>query len=190
VHPQKYLRNNTCKKGDVIILTKPLGVGLITASYRLGEVSETDYRIALKSMQVLNKYAFEAASKHTLHAGTDVTGFGFLGHLNEMVSNDYSIVVESKAVKYISGARRLAEEFLITGGAQKNRNFLDGKIRFENVPMPLQEILLDPQTSGGMLLSVPAKEANALMRELKDLETESCIVGEVQERKDKNIIIC
>jgi len=189
VHPQKYLRNNTCKKGDVIILTKPLGVGLIAASYRLGEIGEADYKKALISMQALNKYAFEAASKYTLHAGTDVTGFGFLGHLNEMVDKDYSIVVESKGVKYIPGAWKLAEEFLITGGGQKNRNFLDGKIRFENVPLPLQEIMLDPQTSGGMLLSVPANEANALMNELKDLETESCVVGEVQERKEKNIII-
>ena len=190
VHPKKYLRNNTCKKGDVIILTKPLGVGMISASYRLGEVSEADYNLATRSMETLNKYAFETASKHTLNAGTDVTGFGFLGHLNEMVDKDYSIVVESKAVKYILGAMRLAEEFLVTGGGQKNRNFLCGKVEFKNsVSAAMQEIMLDPQTSGGLLLSMPAKEAKQLMKELDNLEMKSCVVGEVQDRKEKNIIV-
>lgn len=189
VHPDKYLRNNTCKKGDVIILTKPLGVGMIMASYRYGEVAEEDYQQALKSMQTLNKYAFEAASKFHLHAGTDVTGFGFLGHLNEMTNDDYTIAVESKGVKYIPGALKLAQEFLTTGGGQKNRNFLKGKVRFQNVPDAMQEVLLDPQTSGGMLLSVPANEAKELMKELNDLELPSCIIGEVQERQDANIIV-
>lgn len=189
VHPQKYLRNNACHKGDIIILTKPLGVGMITASYRFGEVAEEDYRAALLSMQTLNKYAFEIANKYDLHAGTDVTGFGFLGHLNEMVNDDYSIIVESKGVNYIRGAMRLAEEFLITGGAQKNRNFLKDKVLLKNVPAPMQEILFDPQTSGGLLLSVPQKDVKNLLYELAGLELASCIIGEVQERKEKNIIV-
>lgn len=189
VHPDKYLRNNTCKKGDVIILTKPVGVGMITASYKFGEVAEEDFQAALKSMQTLNKYAFEAASKYDLHAGTDVTGFGFLGHLNEMVDDGYSIAVESKDVKYIPGAKHLAEEFLTTGGGQKNRNFLKDKVKFINVPDYMQEILLDPQTSGGMLLSVSPKDAKELMKELDDLELRSSIVGEVQDRKDANVIV-
>lgn len=189
VHPDKYMRNNTCKIGDVIILTKPLGVGMVTAAYKYGEVAEEDYQMALKSMQTLNKYAFEAASKFRLHAGTDVTGFGFLGHLNEMTTDKYTIAVESGAVKYIPGAHRLAEEFLTTGGGQKNRKFLTDKVRFENVSAPMQEILLDPQTSGGMLLSVPKEDAAELMKILGDLEMPSCVVGEVQPRKDANIIV-
>ena len=189
VHPNKYLRNNTCKKGDVIILSKPLGVGMVTASYRFGEVSNSDYDLALKSMQTLNKYAFEAANHYDLHAGTDVTGFGFLGHLNEMVNDSYTIAVDSKNVKYIPGAMHLAEEFLITGGGQKNRKFLFDKVQFENISLPMQEILFDPQTSGGLLLSVPAKDVNGLMSELNDLEMPSCVVGEVRDRKKTNIIV-
>ena len=190
VHPDKYLRNNTCKKGDIIILTKPLGVGMVTASYRFGEVAESDYQMALKSMQTLNKYSFDVVRKYRLNAGTDVTGFGFLGHLNEMTDDSYTIAVNSDAVKYIPGAYRLAEEFLTTGGAQKNRNFLGDKIRFESgVSRPMQEILLDPQTSGGMLYSVAPEDVNDVMKELNDLEMPSCVVGEVQERQDKNIII-
>jgi len=190
VNPRNYLRNNTCQKGDLIILTKPVGVGMVTASYRLGQASEEDFQAAMKSMQTLNKYAFERASKYNLHAGTDVTGFGFLGHLNEMVDSTYSIVVNSGDVKYIPGAYKLAEEFLITGGGQKNRNFLTGKVRFEkSVSAPMQEILFDPQTSGGMLLSVSPQDAKNLMKELDELELRACIVGEVQERKDTNIVI-
>jgi selenide,water dikinase len=190
VHPDKYLRNNTCKNGDVLILTKPLGTGMVTAAYGFGEVDEGDYQEAVLSMQMLNKYAFEAASKYRLHAGTDVTGFGFLGHLNEMVTKDCTIAVESNNVRYIKGAMRLAEEFLITAGAQKNRNFVQDKVKFMGtVSAAMQEILLDPQTSGGLLLSVDASDASALMRELDDMEVKSCVVGEVQTRKDKNIII-
>ena len=189
VHPNKYLRNNTCKKGDLIVLTKPLGVGMIMASYRYGEVAEDDYQTALKSMQTLNKYAFEAASKFDLHAGTDVTGFGFLGHLNEMVDDGYSIAVNGSDVKYIKGAMHLAEEFLTTGGGQKNRNFLGDKVKFNNVSRPVQEILLDPQTSGGLLLSLPPKDAKELMKVLADFEMPSCIIGEVTDRKESNIIV-
>lgn len=189
VHPEKYMRNNTCKIGDKIILTKPLGVGMITASYRFGEVDETDFKAAILSMQTLNRYAHEIASKFDIHAGTDVTGFGFLGHLNEMVDKDYSIAVESKSVKYIPGSMRLAEEFLITGGGQKNRNFLKDKVAFNNIANPMQEILFDPQTSGGLLLSVSPKDVKELMNRLADLELASCIVGEVQKRQEKNIIV-
>lgn len=189
VHPQKFLRNNTCQIGDKIILTKPLGVGMINASNRFGLVDKEDYDAALKSMQTLNKYAFEIASRRSIHACTDVTGFGFLGHLNEMVQSHYTIAVDGKRVKYIKGALHLAEEMLITGGGQKNRNFLKDKVRFEGVCGAMQEILFDPQTSGGLLLSVSPKDAQALLDELGCLELESSLVAEVRERGDANIVV-
>ena len=189
VHPQKYLRNNTCKKGDVIILTKPLGVGLIAASYRLGEIGEADYKKALISMQALNKYAFEAASKYTLHAGTDVTGFGFLGHLNEMVTPEYSIIVDSGKVLYIQEAKKLAAEYLITGGGIKNRQFLEDKVDLRGLSMPMEEILFDPQTSGGLLLSVHKDDAEELLSELGEQGHSCCMAAEVVPREKSNIII-
>lgn len=190
VDPRRYKCNNTGHKGDLIILTKPVGVGMVTASYRLGQATEEDFQAAMKSMQTLNKYALERANKYELHAVTDVTGFGFLGHLNEMTDRNSTIAVNSSQVKYIPGAMKLAEEFLITGGGQKNRNFLKDKVRFEStVTGAMQEILFDPQTSGGLLLSVSPKDAPELMKELDDLELRSSIVGEVQERKDANIIV-
>ena len=101
VHPDRILRNNTCQIGDKVILTKPLGVGMITTAYKHGQVSEASYLEAVTSMETLNKYTMEAARPFPVNACTDVTGFGFLGHLNEMVTPVYSIRVEAGKVPHI-----------------------------------------------------------------------------------------
>lgn len=189
VNPDKIFHNNKCKIGDKIILTKMLGVGIICSAYNAGEASEESYQKAIECMTTLNKYAFEIASKYCINACTDVTGFGFLGHLNEMVTEEYSIEVNSKKVPYIDEALKLAEEFLITAGGQKNRTFLEDKIQFNNIPNALQEILFDPQTSGGLLLSVSEKDANKLMKELKKLGLPCEIAAEVIKRGKQNIIV-
>lgn len=189
VHPDKIMRNNRCRVGDQIILTKPLGVGMVTTSYKAGAASEESYRAAVKSMETLNKYAFEIARQYRLHSCTDVTGFGFLGHLNEMVTQEYTIAVDSKSVGYIPQALHLAEEFLITGGGQKNRDFLQNKVRFQGVSQPMEEILFDPQTSGGLLLCVSPQDARELLRALESLELPSCLVAEVRDRADCNVVV-
>ncbi len=189
VHPDRIMRNNDCQIGDRIILTKPLGVGMVTASYKAGEASQESYEQAIKGMQTLNKYAFEIAAQYRIHSCTDVTGFGFLGHLNEMVNDSYSIRVDSANVLYIPEAWRLASEFLLTGGGQNNRTFLHNKVEFRNVPLPMQEILFDPQTSGGLLLSVHPDDADALMAKLGTPDIPCCTVGEVTEREKHNIIV-
>lgn len=189
VHPDRIWQNNRCEIGDRILLTKPLGVGMVTTSYKVGEASEESYRQAVAGMQTLNRHAADIARKYRLHSCTDVTGFGFLGHLNEMVSPGYSIRVEAAKVRYIEEAWRLAEEFLITGGGTKNRRYLKDKVSMEGLAVPMQEILLDPQTSGGLLLSVHPDDADALLDELAELATPSCIVGEVVPRAQCNIIV-
>ena len=189
VHPKKIMYNNRCKINDRIILTKPLGVGLVTTSYKAGLVAEDSYLQAVKSMEHLNKYAFEIAKNFRIHSMTDVTGFGFLGHLNEMVTAEYSILVETENVLYIKEAKRLAEEFLITGGGIKNRMYLKEFVDFQNVCMPMEEILLDPQTSGGLLISVHKDDADALLEALGKQDPKCCMVGEVIPRTEKNIIV-
>ena len=189
VHPEKIMFNNRCRIGDRLILTKPLGVGLVTTSHKAGEASEASYLQAVDSMRKLNKYAFEIAGRYRIHSCTDVTGFGFLGHLNEMVAPGYSIQVDSSRVLYIKEAERLAAEYLITGGGAKNRNFLRDKVSWSGLSMPLEEILLDPQTSGGLLISVHPDDADALLADLAALEPPSCLVGEVIPRQDRNIIV-
>jgi len=189
VHPDKIMYNNRCKIGDKIILTKPLGVGLVTTSYKAGIASEESYQKALASMEHLNKYAFEIAREFQIHSMTDVTGFGFLGHLNEMITPEYSIHVKSESVLYIEDAKRLAEEFLITGGGTKNRLYLKDFVDFQNVSMPIEEILLDPQTSGGLLISVDKDDAQELLEALSTQDPKCCIVGEVVPRMEKNIVV-
>jgi selenide,water dikinase len=182
VHPKKITQHNNCRRGDRIILTKPLGVGLVTSAYRVGEASRESFDAAVNSMVTLNKYAFEIAKKYDISSVTDVTGFGFLGHLNEMVNENYAIQISSANVKFIPEAERIAREFLLTSAGQKNRNFLAGKIHFENVADYMQEILFDPQTSGGLLIAVSAEDTEPLFTELEKLPLASSIVGEVVPR--------
>jgi selenide,water dikinase len=189
VHPDKILYNNRCEIGDRIILTKPLGVGMVTTSYKAGEASEESYLQAIASMQRLNKFAMETAKKYRIHSCTDVTGFGFLGHLNEMVTPAYSIHAEAGSVPYIKEAERLASEYLTTGGGVKNRNFLQNKVSLQGLSMPMEEILFDPQTSGGLLISVHRDDAEALLAELSGPDPSSRIVAEVIPRADYNLII-
>jgi len=188
VHPDKIIRNNTCEIGDRIILTKPLGMGLVTTSYKAGEASEESYLQAVASMQMLNKHAMDIAKRFRIHACTDVTGFGFLGHLDEMITPKYSVRVSASAVPYIKEAERLAAEYLITGGGVKNRGYLREKVRFDGLTMAMEEILFDPQTSGGLLLSVHRNDADALLAALGASETRSSIVGEVVPRDDVDIV--
>ncbi len=189
VHPDRILYNNRCQIGDRIVLTKPLGVGMVTTSYKAGEASEESYLQAVSSMQTLNKYAFEIAGCYRVHSCTDVTGFGFLGHLNEMVTPAYSIQVQAGSVRYIPEAYRLAAEYLITGGGTKNRNFLRDKVSLQGLSMPMEEILFDPQTSGGLLISVDREDAGALLKELETLELPCCMVGEVIPRREHNVLV-
>lgn len=190
VHPKKILTNNACRLGDQIILTKPLGVGMITSAYKADVVSQESYDQAVQSMQTLNKYAIEAAKQYDIHSCTDVTGFGFLGHLNEMVRpKEYSIVVDAKAVPYIPEAKRLAEEFLLTSGGQKNREFLQDKVSFEGVSEAMEEILFDPQTSGGLLIAVSKEDAPHLLKDLEKLDQVSNIVAEVIPTEKTNVLV-
>jgi len=189
VHLDRIMYNNRCKIGDRIILTKPLGVGMVTTSFKAGAASEASYQQAVNSMQTLNKYAFETAKGYRVHSCTDVTGFGFLGHLNEMVTPEYSIHVEAGNVLYISEAERLAAEYLITGGGVKNRKFLQDKVDLQGLSMPTEEILFDPQTSGGLLLSVHKDDADELLAALGEQKQPCCMIGEVIPRKNSNIIV-
>lgn len=189
VHPLKILPNNNCKIGDKLILTKPLGVGIITTAHRVGEASEEAYNKAIKSMETLNKYAADKMKKYKVNACTDVTGFGFLGHLNEMIKDEYSIKVNGNTLPYIKEAYDYAKEFLITAGGQRNRRHLKDKVLFKDIEFALEEILFDPQTSGGLLISLSSDEADDLLKELQELDLKSEIVGDVIEKQEFNIII-
>lgn len=186
VHPQKIYANNTPQPGDKLVLTKKLGVGILCTANRVGETSRKAMAQAVASMTTLNKQAAQCCKKYDVHACTDVTGFGFLGHLHEMMDGHFSCAIESKAVPVFEEALRHADEFLLTAAAQRNRNHVSPYVRFENVPFAMEEVLFDPQTSGGLLIALPAEQAESLVR---DLGEPAAIVGTVVEKQETEITV-
>jgi len=189
VHPDKIMHNNRCRVGDAIVLTKPLGVGILAGGYNAGRVSDSGFAAAVDSMRALNQHAFALADKYALSSITDVTGFGFLGHLNEMVNCGYSILINSGNVGYFEEALALAAEERITGGGRRNREFLADKVALGNVAVPMQELLFDPQTSGGLLISLGTDDAKKLASELCAAGMQASVVAEVTARREKNIYV-
>ena len=190
VHPQKILTNLGCQPGDVLILTKPLGVGIVTTADRVGEASVEALELAIRSMTTLNKYAAEILRSYALHACTDVTGFGFLGHLHEMLNQEVTAIIESGTIPYIPEALAYAENFLITAAAQRNRNHLAAFVEFKpGVSFSMEELLFDPQTSGGLLVSLPAAYGEEVLTKLETLGLPCGIVGRIVEKAEKEIIV-
>ena len=154
---------------------------------RIQEASEEAMAQAIRSMTTLNKYASEVVRKYQVHGCTDVTGFGFLGHLLEMLGDAYSARVESSQVPYIPEAFDYAGEFYLTAAAQRNRNHVGEDVQFFEVPFEMEEILFDPQTSGGLLVSIEKSDAEQCLEELTALGLPCAIVGEVTEKREKKI---
>ena len=153
VNPKKLYANDAGQPGDRLILTKALGVGLICSANRVGEVTKEQMDRAVQSMTTLNKTAAEISRKYTVHACTDVTGFGFLGHLHEMMGRGLSCEIDVNHIPVLPGARESADAFLYTAAGQRNRNHVGAAVQFENVPFSMEEVLFDPQTSGGLLMA-------------------------------------
>jgi selenide,water dikinase len=179
VHPDHILQNNTGKPGDVLILTKRLGVGIICTANRVGQASPAAMEKAIASMTTLNKYAAQCWAGHQVHACTDVTGFGFLGHLHEMMNGALSCHVHSAQVPVFQEALDYADEFLLTAAGQRNRNFVGERVRFQGLPFAMEEVLFDPQTSGGLLAAVAAEDADTLVEQLRALGLPAAVVGEI-----------
>ena len=187
IDPNKIRPNDKCQKGDVLILTKPLGVGLVCSAARVNMCDNETMAEAVKSMTFLNKYAAKIADEFDVHACTDVTGFGLLGHLSEMTKGSFTAVIDSKNVPYIKNARKFAEEFLYTAAAQKNRNFVGDKVKFYIDDFAMEEILFDPQTSGGLLFAVSEKDSFNMLEKIKTLGMPCGIIGKIEEKEDFEI---
>ena len=187
VHPDHIYANNTPQTGDCLVLTKRLGVGILCTANRVGEASAEAMEAAITSMTTLNKYAAQCCRAYEVHACTDVTGFSFLGHLHEMMDGAHSCRIEAGAVPVFSEALRHADEFLLTAAGQRNRNHTGPFVRFENVPFAMEEVLFDPQTSGGLLVALPKEQAAALVEDLRRGGTPAAVVGEVTDSEDIEI---
>lgn len=189
IHPDRIYKNTGGAVGDRLILTKPLGIGIVTTAGRIGEASKEAMDQAIKSMITLNRYAAEIIRKYEIHACTDVTGFSFLGHLHEMLQDGHTAVIDSSAVPYIQEAYGYANEFFITAAAQRNRNFVESFVQFRKEDFAMEEILFDPQTSGGLLFAIAPDDAEAALEEIKALGMPCGIVGEITDRQECEIIV-
>ena len=189
VDPHHLYTNDAGQPGDKLILTKALGVGLICTANRVGEAAPEHLAGAIASMTTLNKTAAEISRKYMVHAATDVTGFSFLGHLHEMMGGKLSCVVDAKAVPVLPGAEQAADDCLYTAAGQRNRNHTGPFVRFEGVPFAMEEVLFDPQTSGGLLLAVAPAEAQALETELQAAGLPAKIVGEIRPKAEPEITV-
>ena len=185
LNPEKIYNNSSSKVGDKLILTKPLGVSLLSSARTVGECEDKYFEGAVESMRTLNKYACEILKKHKVNAMTDVTGFGLIGHLSEMVTD--TAVIYSKNLKILPGAKEAAEEFLFTAGGQRNRKSYGDLVDFEIDDFALEEVLFDPQTSGGLLAAV--EDGEKVLEELKLAGIPAAIVGEIIPAQDKKIIV-
>ena len=169
IHPDKIYRNVGVQEGDVLILTKPLGTGIITTALKKGKASQESVDEAVRSMTTLNATASKVMRNYAVHACSDVTGFGILGHGLGMASGSgVTLMIESAKLPLLDSAPRLAEKGYITGGCKRNREFLEEKISIEkSIREGLIEVALDPQTSGGLLIAVAKRHASQLVEELK-----------------------
>ncbi|WP_458408247.1 selenide, water dikinase SelD [Anaerotignum sp.] len=189
VHPDKIYANNMAETGDVLILTKKLGVGIICTANRIGEASQESMAEAVTSMTTLNKAAAEISKNYRVHACTDVTGFSFLGHLHEMLDGEHSCQVFAAQVPVMQNALQYADEFYLTAAAQKNRNHVEKYVQFENIPFAMEEVLFDPQTSGGLLLAVHPEDAENMLQEMQEAGLPAAIVGEITEKDEFEIYV-
>ena len=186
VHPQHILKNIGAQPGDVLVLTKALGVGVITTALKAALADDSARDAAYASMAALNAKAAQAVREVSrVHACTDVTGFGLMGHTGEMANGgNVTAVIESANVPLLPEVLSLAEIGILPEGMYRNRNFAEPfSESAPNVTRAMMDVLFDPQTSGGLLLAVAEKDAPALLAELTDKVPHAARIGYVTEKQ-------
>ena len=190
VHPNNILTNKNSKPGDILILTKPIGSGVINTAAK-GEVAEKIHiDKAINVMATLNKYAADKARKYNINACTDITGFGLVGHAFEMAeASNVSIHIKSQNIKFMEGAKEYAKMGFIPGGTYRNKKWVNHRYTSNIIDDYIVDLLFDPQTSGGLMYSMTEGEGHRLYDELTKIGIECSIMGYVTELKDKFIYI-
>jgi len=182
VDPRKMMSKGGLKYGDVLVLTKPLGFGVTTTALKREQADENDVLEAVNWMKQLNNKAGQLANEFELHAGTDITGFGFLGHAMEMAdASGVALKFDFKSIPLISCARKYAEQGCFAGGAFDNKGHFEAKVKFaDTIDEENQMLLFDPQTSGGLLLGIPSNKLNEFQARAEELEQKAWVIGEAQ----------
>lgn len=191
VHPDKVLTNSGAKPGDVLILTKPLGIGILTTAAKADLLEKEVLDRIYLQMATLNKTARDIMVKYPVHSCTDVTGFALLGHSYEMAQGSKcTIHLRTDQIPYHPEAYEFAEMGFIPAGAYRNRKYAEADVKvIGNVTRAMQDICYDPQTSGGLLMAIPSVYADACLKELKEQIPQADIIGFVTEQLDAAIYL-
>ena len=190
VHPQKLLRNSSARPGDVLILTKPLGVGILMTAAQVDLVAQPLLQQLYAQMAQLNKTARDVMVRYDVHSCTDVTGFGLLGHACEMADgSETTIHFDTSSIPFHKEALDMAAMGFIPAGAYRNRDFAAGRVSADGIDKGMMDVLYDPQTSGGLLIAVSEKDAVLLERSLKDVLPCAAVIGYVTAREGESIVI-
>ncbi len=192
VHPDKVWKNVGAKPGDVLVLTKPIGVGILTTGIKRSVVTPEQEQMVTETMAMLNKTAAEVLTNYHPHAVTDVTGFGLLGHGSEMAKgSDVSFEISFSQVPMLNGSVELAKNGVVPGGSKSNHKWLTDDVVYDEAILPEEQLVLcDAITSGGLLVSLKEEEAAEYVEKLQTSGlVQASIIGKVTEKKDKFIYV-
>ncbi len=191
IDPKHIATNAGARPGDVIILTKPIGTGVISTAIKRAKASPEVIAESVATMMTPGKYAAEAIAKFDVKGATDVTGFALLGHAWEMAcASNVTIEIDSARVPLINGALELAASGLMTGADKTNREYVGADVSLaEGLDSNLVKLFYDPQTAGGLLLAIPEEKADDLLNDLRRNYSRAEVVGRVSERGPLAIIV-
>ena len=190
VDPKNLWKNYGAEDGDMLILTKPLGSGILNTAVKGERASEEEIAFAVRVMSTLNKYARDIAKGFRVHCCTDITGFGLAGHAMEMAEGSRkTLILDSQKIPVLKGVEDYAQMGLIPAGAYRNREYTEAKIESRITGTWMEDVLYDPQTSGGLLLAVHPEDVPELLKRLADLELSSALIGSVTGKREKALIL-
>lgn len=192
VHPDEIITNSNMQNGDALILTKPLGTGIIATGVKRGLVSNELEQKAISVMSTLNKDAANVMKKYPVNACTDITGFGFLGHLKEMaIASEKTISISSGAIPIIEGVEELVAQNIVPGGTINNMDFVKDTVEWgQDISKTMKTVLCDAQTSGGLLISLPMEFKNEILNDLrKNNNSNAWYVGEVVKNSSGKMLV-
>ncbi len=191
IHPEKIARNAGAEVGDVIILTKPIGTGVISTGIKQAKTSTEVEAASVATMLTPGRHAAEAMREFGIKGATDVTGFSLLGHAWEMAcASGVTIEIDSAKVPLLDGARELAAAGIITGADKTNREYVGGDISIsDSVSTELRRLLYDPQTAGGMLIAVAEDKSERLLKQLRDNYPQAMVIAAVRQKEPRSIVV-
>ncbi len=190
IHPSKVLRNNTPKIGHVLVLTKPIGMGILTTAIKRDLLKYETTLEAIKVMETLNHLPSKLLKEYSVSACTDITGFGLLGHALESTNDTVTLSINASAVPVMADAFDLAEKDVVPGGTKRNMEYLEDKVTFVGEAQKFRLMFCDAQTSGGLLISMNEKDAREYVKRVEELTYGyACVIGSIIPRGDKPLIV-